>query len=139
MTDGTPNLNIGQIVVAPSDAGKRFDLFLAAQIGRLSQARITPVTSFRTKQNSAQGRNSAGDKMLVYEAEPEPIVLQAGALSVPILFEDEHLLVVDKSVRDDGLARSGRAGRHPGQRIAAPSLQFEWYRRSAPVSKQIQY
>ena len=25
--------------------------------------------------------------MLVYEAEPEPIVLQAGALSVPILFK----------------------------------------------------
>ncbi len=50
MSGGTPNLNIGQIVVAPSDAGKRLDLFLAAQIGRLSQARITPVTSFRTKQ-----------------------------------------------------------------------------------------
>ncbi len=38
----------------------------------------------------------AGDKILVSEPEPEPIVLQAEALSVPILFEDEHLLVVDK-------------------------------------------
>jgi 23S rRNA pseudouridine1911/1915/1917 synthase len=33
---------------------------------------------------------------MVSEPDPEPIVLQAEALSVPILFEDEHLLVVNK-------------------------------------------
>jgi 23S rRNA pseudouridine1911/1915/1917 synthase len=93
--------NIGQIVVAPADAGQRLDVFLAAQMGRLSRARIQALihsghillneTKCRPKQNIR-----AGDKIMVTEVEPEPIVLQAESLSVPILFEDEHLLVVNK-------------------------------------------
>jgi hypothetical protein len=64
--------------------------------------------------------------MLVYEAEPEPIVLQAGALSVPILFEDEHLLVVDKSARDDGLTldRVGEANQPKWNGHCPKSLGF---------------
>jgi 23S rRNA pseudouridine1911/1915/1917 synthase len=93
--------NIDQIVVTPSDGGQRLDLFLAAQIERLSRARIQSLihaghillneTKCRPSQNIR-----AGDKILVSEPEPEPIVLQAEAHSVPILFEDEHLLIVDK-------------------------------------------
>jgi 23S rRNA pseudouridine1911/1915/1917 synthase len=41
----------------------------------------------------------AGDKIIVSEPKPEPIVLQPEALAVPILFEDEHLLVVNKPAR----------------------------------------
>jgi 23S rRNA pseudouridine1911/1915/1917 synthase len=93
--------NIDQIVVTPSDAGQRLDLFLAAQIGRLSRARIQSlIHAGHILLNEAKCRPRqnirAGDKILVSEPEPEPIVLQAEALSVPILFEDEHLLVVDK-------------------------------------------
>jgi 23S rRNA pseudouridine1911/1915/1917 synthase len=93
--------NIGQIVVAPSDAGQRLDLFLAAQIRHLSRARIQSlIHSGHILLNEAKCRPRqhirAGDKILVSEPEPEPIVLQAEALSVPILFEDEHLLVVHK-------------------------------------------
>jgi 23S rRNA pseudouridine1911/1915/1917 synthase len=93
--------NIDQIVVTPSDAGQRLDLFLAAQIGRLSRARIQSlIHAGHILLNEAKCRPRqnirAGDKILVSEPEPEPIVLQAEALSVPILFEDEHLLVVNK-------------------------------------------
>lgn len=93
--------NIDQIVVTPSDAGQRVDLFLATQIGRLSRARIQSlIHAGHILLNEAKCRPRqnirAGDKILVSEPEPEPIVLQAEALSVPILFEDEHLLVVDK-------------------------------------------
>src|SRR5580698_5670224 len=100
MSGGTSSLNIGQIVVAPSDAGQRLDLFLAAQIERLSRARIQSlIHAGHILLNEAKCRPRqnirAGDKILVTEPEPEPIVLQAEALSVPILFEDENLLVVD--------------------------------------------
>ena len=93
--------NIDQIVVTPLDAGQRLDLFLATQIGRLSRARIQSlIHAGHILLNEAKCRPRqnirAGDKILVSEPEPEPIVLQAEALSVPILFQDEHLLVVDK-------------------------------------------
>ena len=90
-----------QIVVDSAHAGQRLDLFLAAQIDRLSRARIQALirsghillngTTCRAKQSTR-----AGDEVTVSEPEPEPIVLQPEALAVPILFEDEHLLVVNK-------------------------------------------
>ncbi len=93
--------NVDQIVVAPSDAGQRLDLFLAAQISRLSRARIqTLIRSDRILLNGTVCRAKqiirAGDKVTVHEPKPEPVVLQSEALTVPILFEDEHLLVVNK-------------------------------------------
>src|ERR1700735_2947991 len=93
--------NIDQIFVAPSDAGQRLDLFLAAQIDRLSRARIqTLIQSGHILLNGSTCRPKqmvrAGDQVVVSEPKPEPIVLQPEALNVPILFEDEHLLVVDK-------------------------------------------
>jgi 23S rRNA pseudouridine1911/1915/1917 synthase len=93
--------NIGQIVVAPSDAGQRLDLFLTGQIDRLSRARIqTLIHSGHILLNGSICRPKqtihAGDKVTVSEPKPEPIVLQPEALKVPILFEDEHLVVVNK-------------------------------------------
>jgi 23S rRNA pseudouridine1911/1915/1917 synthase len=93
--------NIDQIVVAPFDAGQRLDLFLAAQIDRLSRARIqTLIRSGHILLNGSICRPRqiirAGDEVVVSEPQPEPIVLQPEELTVPILFEDEHLLVVNK-------------------------------------------
>jgi 23S rRNA pseudouridine1911/1915/1917 synthase len=93
--------NIDQIVVAPSDAGQRLDLFLAAQINRLSRARIQMlIRSGHVLLNGSTCRPRqiirAGDGVMVSEPQPEPIVLQPEVLAVPILFEDEHLLVVNK-------------------------------------------
>jgi 23S rRNA pseudouridine1911/1915/1917 synthase len=92
---------IQQIVVNPSQAGQRLDLFLAAQIDRLSRARIqTLIQSGHILLNgkTCRGKQSTrpGDEVTVFEPEPEPIILQPEALAVPILFEDEHLLVVNK-------------------------------------------
>jgi 23S rRNA pseudouridine1911/1915/1917 synthase len=93
--------NIDQIVVAPFDAGQRLDLFLAAQIDRLSRARIqTLIRSGHILLNGSICRPRqiirAGDEVVVSEPQPEPIVQQPEELTVPILFEDEHLLVVNK-------------------------------------------
>src|ERR1700736_4618629 len=90
-----------QIVADLSDAGQRLDLFLATKIDRFSRARIQALirsghvllngSTCRAKQTI---RN--GDSITVSEPEPDPVVLQPESLPVPILFEDEHLVVVDK-------------------------------------------
>jgi 23S rRNA pseudouridine1911/1915/1917 synthase len=90
-----------QIVVVSADAGQRLDLFLVAQKDRLSRARIQAlIRSGHILLNGTASRAKqiirAGDKVIVTEPEPEPIVLEPEALRVPILFEDEHLLVVNK-------------------------------------------
>ncbi len=92
---------IDRIVVAPSDAGQRLDVFLAAKIDRLSRARIQAlIQSGHILLNGTACRSKQivhpGDEAQVSEPEPVPVMLQPEALTVPILFEDEHLLVVNK-------------------------------------------
>jgi 23S rRNA pseudouridine1911/1915/1917 synthase len=113
--------NIDQIVVAPSDAGQRLDLFLASQIDRLSRARIQALihsghillngSICRPKQMIRQY-----DRVTVSEPKPEPILLQPEALTVPILFEDEHLVVVNKPA---GMTVHPGAGVHSGTLVNA--------------------
>jgi 23S rRNA pseudouridine1911/1915/1917 synthase len=93
--------HIDQILAAPSDAGQRLDLFLAAKIERFSRARIQAfIRAGHILLNGATCRAKqlvrAGDKIVVSEPEPEPVIVEAEALPAPILFEDEHLLVVNK-------------------------------------------
>jgi 23S rRNA pseudouridine1911/1915/1917 synthase len=93
--------HIEQILASPSDAGQRLDLFLAAKIERFSRARIQAfIRSGHILLNGATCRAKqlvrAGDKIVVSEPGPEPLILEAEALTVPVLFEDEHLLVVNK-------------------------------------------
>ena len=92
---------IDPIVVACADAGQRLDLFLVAQKGRWSRARIQAlIRSGHILLNGTTSRAKqiirAGDKVTVTEPESEPILLEPEALRVPMLFEDEHLLVVNK-------------------------------------------
>src|ERR1700688_2794469 len=90
-----------QIVAALSEAGQRLDLFLATKIDRFSRARIQAlIRSGHVLLNGSTCRAKqsirAGDTIVLSEPEPEPVVLQAESLPVPVLFEDEHLLVVNK-------------------------------------------
>jgi 23S rRNA pseudouridine1911/1915/1917 synthase len=93
--------NIDRIVVDPSDAKQRLDVFLAAKIDRLSRARLqTLIRSGHILLNGAPCRPSqiirAGDQVAISEPEPEPVLLGPEDLTLPILFEDEHLLVINK-------------------------------------------
>jgi 23S rRNA pseudouridine1911/1915/1917 synthase len=93
--------HLDQIVATPSDVGQRLDLFLAAKVERFSRARIQAlIRSGHILLNGVACRPKqlirAGDKIVVSEPQPEPVDLQPEALPVPILFEDEHLLVVNK-------------------------------------------
>ena len=90
-----------QVVAALSDAGQRLDLFLATRIDRFSRARIQAlIRSGHVLLNGSTCRPKqiirAGDNIEVSEPELEPILLQPESLPVPVLFEDEHILVVNK-------------------------------------------
>jgi 23S rRNA pseudouridine1911/1915/1917 synthase len=93
--------NIDQIVVAPAEAKQRLDLFLAAKVDRFSRTRIQMlIQSGHILVNGTASRARqivrAGDKVTISEAVPEPVDLRPENIALPILFEDEHLLVVDK-------------------------------------------
>jgi 23S rRNA pseudouridine1911/1915/1917 synthase len=90
-----------QIVVTLSDAKQRLDLFLAARVERFSRTRIQTLiqsgsillngTACRAKQMVCPG-----DKITILETEPVPVDLRPENIALPILFEDEHLLVINK-------------------------------------------
>lgn len=93
--------NIDPIVVAPADARQRLDVFLAAKMDRLSRARVqTLIQSGHILLNGTPCRPReiirAGDQIMISEPAPEPVILRPENLRLPILFEDEHLLVVNK-------------------------------------------
>src|SRR5438093_312698 len=93
--------NTHRVVVDPSDAGQRLDLFLATKLQRLSRARIQAlIRSGYILLNGATCRPrqiiNAGDQVAISEPEPEPVLLSPEDFRLPILFEDQHLLVVDK-------------------------------------------
>jgi 23S rRNA pseudouridine1911/1915/1917 synthase len=93
--------DVDQIIVAPADARQRLDLFLAAKIARLSRARIqTLIQSGHILLNGTHSRAKqivrAGDKVTISEPGPEPVDLKPEDVALAILFEDEHVLVVNK-------------------------------------------
>lgn len=93
--------NVDQIVVPPAEAGERLDVFLARNIDRLSRARIQALIRaghIQLNGESCRAKQTirAGDRIDVSEPEPEKTVLQPEDISVPVLYEDEQLVVVNK-------------------------------------------
>jgi 23S rRNA pseudouridine1911/1915/1917 synthase len=90
-----------QIVVTPSDAGVRLDVFLARKINTLSRARIQGlILAGHIQLNGESCRSKqtirAGDRIDVLEPDPEKTVLQPEDIAIQVLYEDEHLVVVNK-------------------------------------------
>ena len=93
--------DINQIVVDPSDARQRLDLYLAAKIERFSRTQIqTLIESGHILLNGtsscAKQIVRTGDKVTISEPAPEPVDLKPEDVALTILFEDEHVLVVNK-------------------------------------------
>jgi 23S rRNA pseudouridine1911/1915/1917 synthase len=104
--------------VEPSDARQRIDVFLARRIPRLSRSRIQSLIQtglVRRNGESCRPRDfvRAGDIVVLTEPYPEPIDLAAENISIPILYEDDHLLVVSKPA---GLTV------HPGSGVKSGTL-----------------
>jgi 23S rRNA pseudouridine1911/1915/1917 synthase len=105
------------------EAGQRLDVFVAARLyvsrGR-AQKLLENATVNDKPAKSSQSLRS-GDRVLVSEAEPQthqPAVSTENSLLPPILYEDEHLLVLNKPRWSDG-ARRGRGAAGNAGRCAA--------------------
>jgi len=89
------------ITIGPAEPKQRLDVFLARTTDGFSRSRIKALIESghillngKTCRPSEQVRS--GDSIVISEPEPEPIELEAQDIPLKILFEDQHLLVVDK-------------------------------------------
>jgi len=94
-----------ELVVKPGlGAGDRLDRYLAAHLPDLSRARLQRlIEQGQVRVNgricaSKKAEVQSGDRLTVSIPPAEPLALQAEAIPLDILFEDAHLIIVNKPV-----------------------------------------
>jgi 23S rRNA pseudouridine1911/1915/1917 synthase len=86
----------------PDDAGQRLDKFLASRLPELSRARLQDlIEAGEVRREDAvitegSSRVKPGQSYAVHLPEPRPAAPQGEARPLDVVFEDEHLLVLDK-------------------------------------------
>ena len=110
----------------PDDAGQRLDKFLASRWPELSRARLQDlIEAGEVRRDDAvitegSSRVKPGQSYALRLPEPRPALPQAEARPLDVVFEDEHLLVLDKPAGLVVHPAPGHAARHAGQRAARP-------------------
>jgi len=107
--------------VGAAEAGRRLDLWLAAQLPDLSRTRIKALVdgghvSVNGAARKAAHRLKAGERVDLVVPPSAPEVLAAEAIPLTIVYEDAHVLVVDKPA---GMVTHPGAGRSTGTLAAA--------------------
>lgn len=92
---------IHQLIVNESGAGQRLDAWVSVQQLDLTRSRVQKLIAEKSVLVNGQvGRNSTrlqpGDRVVVTVPEPKPLTIAAEDLQVPIIYQDEHLVVVNK-------------------------------------------
>lgn len=101
MAAGTKG-DIRQVTTATNDAGDRLDRVLAGRFADLSRSRLkrlveqNQVTLDGKPIDNPAFKVKAGQTFTVAVPPPEPGTIEPQAMDLKILFEDEHLLVLDK-------------------------------------------
>ncbi|MFN4225427.1 MAG: RluA family pseudouridine synthase [Hyphomonas sp.] len=91
-----------EITASPEDKGQRLDAFLGARAGGLSRSRAKvlieegAVFVDGTAETNARAPVRAGSLYTIHLPSPVPAEPQAEALPLDILYEDGHLIVLDK-------------------------------------------
>jgi 23S rRNA pseudouridine1911/1915/1917 synthase len=86
----------------PDDAGQRLDKFLASRLPELSRARLRDLIEAGEVSRGAavitdgSSRVKPGQSYAVHVPEPRPAAPESEVLPFDVVFEDEHLLVLDK-------------------------------------------
>jgi len=89
------------LIVSTADAGARLDAFVTAQRPELSRTAVQRLVGdgdvlVNGRRAKAGARLSPNDEVLVRIPPPRPTGLQAEAIDLAIVYEDDDLLVVDK-------------------------------------------
>ena len=92
---------INQLIVPEESAGLRLDRFLAVSFEEYSRSYLTRIIdNGRVTRNGATARKrdnvATGDEVAVDWPPPEQLQLDPETIDLPILFEDEDILVIDK-------------------------------------------
>ena len=107
--------------VKPDEAGLRLDRWLASRLPQLSRTRLQALVEAGRVTVAGQPRKAAyrlraGEPVSVTLAPEEPEALAPERIPLTIVFEDEHLLVVDKPA---GMVVHPGAGQSSGTLAAA--------------------
>jgi len=107
--------------VGAAEAGRRLDLWLHARLPELSRTRIKAlVDGGQVRVNGAASkaahRLKAGEKIDVAVPPPAPVEVAAEIIPLAIVYEDAHVLVVDKPA---GMVTHPGAGQSTGTLAAA--------------------
>lgn len=117
MTSRTLTVTVGQ-----GDAGTRLDRFLAGRITELSRSRIQAlldggaIEEDGVRMAEAALRVRAGQRISVHVPEARPAAPEAETIPLDVLFEDEHLVVLEKPA---GLVVHPAAGHASGTLVNA--------------------
>ncbi len=109
------------VTVGAAEAGRRLDLWLAGRLPELSRTRIKALVeggrvSVDGASSKAAHRLKNGERVEVVVPPPTPEEMAAEAIPLTIVFEDAHVLVVDKPA---GMVTHPGAGRSTGTLAAA--------------------
>jgi 23S rRNA pseudouridine1911/1915/1917 synthase len=112
--------DVRQFIVAPTDAGRRLDAFLA-RVSGLSRARVRDLierAAVLVAGHPQKPRRAvrAGERVTLAIPDPEPLALTPEPIPLDVLYEDEHLLVLNKPA---GLVVHPGAGRATGTLVHA--------------------
>jgi RluA family pseudouridine synthase len=132
---GRGSLPQARLAVGPADAGLRADAFVWRELPRLSRTRIRQKIQggealLNGHRFATSTRLRAGDEVIVFlRTAPSPGVLQPPALPMTVLFEDEHLLALDKP--------AGMASHPMGPRQSGTVIQFACQRAAAQIKESL--
>lgn len=108
-------------VAPPESAGKRLDKFLPEQLPEFSRTRIQQwIRAGRVRVNGAPAeaayRLKGGEQIEVEPAMPPPLRAEPEPIPLVVLYEDEHVIAVDKPA---GMVVHAGAGRRSGTLVNA--------------------
>ena len=109
-------------LIVDSDAEPRLDAWLSVQLPDFSRSRWQKLISLGHIQianrvcSDKKYKLKAGDRVCVHIPEPEPLDLVPEAIPLDILYEDEHLLIVNKPA---GMVVHPSAGHSTGTLVHA--------------------
>ncbi|HBR16218.1 MAG: pseudouridine synthase [Deltaproteobacteria bacterium RIFCSPLOWO2_12_FULL_43_16] len=107
--------------VASLDANIRLDIFLSQKLPDLTRSRIKNLiedglVSLNNKSAKAGAKIKTGDQISVTIPEPQPIKAEPEKIPLDILYEDKHIIVINKP---PGLTVHPGAGRTKGTLVNA--------------------
>lgn len=116
-----PPTRCEQFVVGAGEAGTRLDRFLVARLPDLSRSRVQSLVESRRVTVDGSSRKiayrlKAGERVTVTIPPPAPLLIEPETIPLSIVYEDDHLVVVDKPA---GMVVHPGAGRRSGTLVHA--------------------